>query len=267
MAIQQPSHYNNRDFNNLNMYGEMEKLFPDKYSLYARWYPSALLSLPFAAFIYPIGKANLDFMQSNLLCDIVGIVSSFVFCSSAMIVFYSDYVRNLGRKLQLKHFQRSQRLPTTEFLLWSNSEFSDERKSLLHQAIKEDFNIKLLDKREEGNDEPKARQIIGEAVDLIRPKIKDGVHLLQYNIRFGFIRNLAAGSRAIGLPASLLFVLLSLIWLHNQACLIVESVLAGFYLWRVIKTEEMLDFFGEEYARVLFAEYLNNRKFVIPSND
>ena len=243
----------------MNMHSEIEKLFPDRYSLIARWYPSALLSLPFAAFIYSIGKAHLDCTQAGLYSAIVGVISSFVFCSGAMIVFYSDYVRSLGRKLQQKYFEKALRLPTTEFMLWSTNEFSDERKALLRQAIKDDFNIELPDKREEHNDESKARRLISEAVDQIRPRVKDGVRLLQYNIRFGFARNLAAGSREIGLPASLLFAILSLVWLHDQACFIVESVLAVFYLWRVMKTKEMLDFFGEEYARVLFAEYLDCR--------
>ena len=57
------------------MHSEIEKLFPDRYSLIARWYPSALLSLPFAAFIYSIGKARLDCAQAGLCSAVAGVVS------------------------------------------------------------------------------------------------------------------------------------------------------------------------------------------------
>ncbi len=239
---------------------KMEKLFPDKYSLNARWYPSALLSLPFVVIIHTISITNLDWMQKQVLTEIAGMVASFAFCSGAMIVFCADHIRNLGRKLQQKYFAQGKRLPTTEFLLWKNREFSDERKVLIRDAIKSDFHLELLSREEEQKDEDKARQLIKEAVDEIRPRVNDGVRLLEYNIRFGFARNLSAGARAIGLPASLICGLLSLVWLHNQACLIVEAILAIFYWWRVKNTEEMLDFSGEEYARVLFAEYLDLRE-------
>jgi len=57
------------------MHNEIEKLFPGKCSLMARWYSSALLSLPFVALIYPIGKARLDCAQVGLCSAVTGVVS------------------------------------------------------------------------------------------------------------------------------------------------------------------------------------------------
>ena len=111
----------------------------------------------------------------------------------------------------------------------------------------------------EKTDGARARKLIAEAVDLIRPRVKDGVRLLQYNIRYGRARNLSAGSQIIGLPSAIVCLFLAMFWLDSRACVVVECVLLIFYLWQVVTTSNNIRWYGEEYARVLFAEYMESR--------
>ena len=237
----------------------LTKLFPDQYTRDARWCPSVLVSLPIGTLIASLSIFNIDMPGYEMVKDILSIVLSLSFAGGAVIRFMSGKIRDGGKRLEESEFRNRTTLPTTEFLLWSNNEFSIEYKKKIRNAIKVDFGIELLDEKAEKLREILARRIISEAVDLIRPRVKDGVRLLQYNIRYGRARNLAAGSRIVGLPSSIVCLFLAVVWLKSSACAIIESVLLIFYLWQTIASSSNIRWYGKEYARVLFAEYMESR--------
>lgn len=235
------------------------KLFPDQYTRDARWCPSVLVSLPIAALLASISAFYINTPGFEVIKNIAVIVLSLSFAGGAAIKFLSGKIRDEGKKLEEREFRKRNSLPTTEFLLWSNAEFSVDYKTAIRNAIKVDFNRELLGENVEKSDETRARKLIAEAVDLIRPRVKDGVRLLQYNIRYGRARNLAAGSRVVGLPSAIVCLFLSLLWLDCRACVVVESLLLIFYFWQTIMSSANMRWYGEEYARVLFAEYMESR--------
>lgn len=241
------------------MFEKIGDLFPDAYTRHARWYPCVLVSLPIAVLIATVAIFYIDAPGYELVKNIASIILSVSFAVGAAIKFLAGTIRDRGKMLEEREFKKRTAFPTTEFLLWDNNEFTDEYKRSIRNAIREDFGKVLLDADAERENEEHARRLIAEAVDVIRPRIKDGVRLLQYNIRYGFARNLAAGSRDIGLPCALVCLFLSLCWLDNRACAVLEVILTFFYLWKVIKTEENMKWYGEEYARVMFAEYMESR--------
>lgn len=241
------------------MLEKIVELFPDPYTRQARWYPCVLVSLPIAVLIATMAMFYVDAPGYELVKNIASIVLSVSFTGGAAIKLLAGTIRDKGKKLEEREFKKRTAFPTTEFLLWSNNEFTDEYKHSIRNAIKEDFGKILLDAEAERTNEDYARKLIAEAVDVIRPRVKDGVRLLQHNIRYGFARNLAAGSHDIGLPSALFCCFLALCWLDNRACVVLEGVLTVFYLWKVIKTEENMKWYGEEYARVMFAEYMESR--------
>jgi len=244
----------------MNIIECIESVFQGPYKRKARWYPTCLSMLPFVVLCSAVLRVYVHFPRYELVKAILNIAVSLLACCTAAVYLLSSFVRECGRKLQDSYFSHSQYLPTTEFLLWSNNEFSVEYKTRLHDAVAQDFGICLPSRDEEQKDVRRARKLIAEAVDLIRPRVKDGVRLLQYNIRFGFFRNLAASSRIVGLPGSIVCLFLSLCWIDDRGCLIIEAFLLVIYLLVVCKTNDILDWYGEEYARVLFAEYMEGRR-------
>ena len=237
----------------------LTKLFPDTYTRDARWCPSVLVSLPIGALIATLSMFYIDMPGYEVVRNIAAIVLSLSFAGGATIRFLSGKIRDEGKRLEEREFKKRMGLPTTEFLLWSNNEFSVEYKKGIRNAIKVDFGMELFDEEAEKSGDVRARRLISEAVDLIRPRVKDGVRLLQYNIRYGRARNLAAGSRIVGLPSSIVCLFLAMFWLDSRACVVVEGVLLIFYLWQVVTTSSNIRWYGEEYARVLFAEYMESR--------
>ena len=241
------------------MFEYFSEFFPDQYTRSARWTPSVLVSLPIGVLLATLVMSYIDIPGYELVRNIASIVLSLSFAGGAAIRFLTGKIRDMGKKLEEYEFKKRTALPTTEFLLWNNDELSNEYKVAIRNAIKVDFGRELLSAEAEKTDEVRARKLIAEAVDLIRPRVKDGVRLLQYNIRYGRARNLFAGSRIIGLPSAIVCLFLAMFWLDSRACVVVESVLLIFYLWQVVTTSNNIRWYGEEYARVLFAEYMESR--------
>ena len=241
------------------MFENFSEFFPDQYTRSARWTPSVLVSLPIGVLIATLAISYIDMPGFELVRNIASIVLSLSFAGGAAIRFLTGKIRDMGKRLEEHEFKKRAAFPTTEFLLWNNNELSYEYKLAIRSAIKVDFGRELLNADVERTDEARARKLIAEAVDLIRPRVKDGVRLLQYNIRYGRARNLSAGSRIIGLPSAIVCLFLAMFWLDSRACIVVESVLLIFYLWQVVTTPNNIRWYGEEYARVLFAEYMEGR--------
>lgn len=223
----------------------------DKYSREARLFPAILDCLP--VYILVISFIDL-FPDINTYFKLfLGLAISSVFAYLA-----SDLVRNVGKALEEKVFGNEMSFPTTELLLHSNDRFSNDKKRKIYEKIKKDFNITLSTVHQEGTDIKEARKKIKEAIGLIRQRLGDGRLLLKYNIRYGFWRNLcAAASFAVGGSIAVFLVLITVV--HSPTYAILSLTISPFYLFLWIKSENILKYFGYQYAEQFYLEYLTSK--------
>lgn len=151
-------------------------------------------------------------------------------------------------------FQNELEMPTTNFMLYSNPEFSKDYKTRLRQQIKSDFQIILPDEQLENVDILDSRKRIVEAIGLIRQKVKNGRLLLQHNIEYGFFRNLIGGA-IIGLLMSI-FDIFYFYHINNRLIGNISIVIASVFAVILIIHRPIIKNLGKQYAKRLFQEYL-----------
>ena len=223
----------------------------DKYSREARLFPAALDCLPL--YILVISFTDLFPEVNTYLKLFFGLALSSIFAYLA-----SDLVRNVGKALEEKVFGNEMSFPTTELLLHSNDRFSNEKKKKVYEKIKKDFNITLSTTHQESTDIKEARKKIKEAIGVIRQRLGDGRLLLKYNIRYGFWRNLCAVAPfAFGASIAVFLVLITVV--HSPTYAILSLIIAPFYLFLWIKSENVLKYFGYQYAEQFYLEYLSSK--------
>lgn len=224
----------------------------DKYNRIARIYPSLIILIPFLIFTLNCNISNLETIFENILqLKIVGNIT----ISVVLLFFFTQINRLLGKFLFERYlFSNELEMPTTNFLLYTNSEFSTDYKNQLRNQISNDFNIKLPSENDEIKDIINARKMIVESVGLIRQRVKNGNLLLQHNIEYGFFRNLIGGS-IIGFLMSAFDTFyfhinnsIALSWL----CL----CLALLFLTLILIHKPVIRYLGNLYAKRLFQEYL-----------
>lgn len=224
----------------------------DKYNRTARIYPSIIVLLPFLIFTIYCDIENLkDVFDDLLKVKIIGNVA----ISAVLMYFLTQINRFLGKFLFEKNiFSNEIEMPTTNFLLFSDTEFSSEYKRQIREQISKDFKIDLPDEQEENLDLKNTRKRIVEAVGLIRQKVKNGRLLLQHNIEYGFARNLIGGA-IIGLVMSLFDVVYFFKHDNNLIGIISITLAIGFGILLLIH-KPIIKHLGNQYAKRLFQEYL-----------
>ena len=224
----------------------------DKYNRTARIYPSIIILLPFLIFTIYCDIGSLKEVFDDLLkVKIIGNIT----ISVVLIYFLTQVNRFLGKFLFEKNmFNNELEMPTTNFLLFSNSEFSKEYKKQMRKQINKDFQIDLPDEHEEISDLENVRKRIVEAVGLIRQKVKNGRLLLQHNIEYGFARNLIGGA-IIGLIMSAFDIANFFNHGNNLIGGISIALTIGFGLLLLIH-KPIIKHLGNQYAKRLFQEYL-----------
>lgn len=140
-------------------------------------------------------------------------------------------------------------MPTTYLLMEADKTISSQNKKLIKEAIREEFNIFLLSRKEEEYQPEEQKRIIVEAVRQIREATRSDPILLGKNIRYGGLRNFL-GSFFCG---SLLAALSALFWPLFDATLWVWSFLSvlaalSAYFYKKV---------AEDYAESLFTSFLN----------
>jgi len=175
----------------------------------------------------------------------------------ALIYLFTQVNRFIAKEVFEKRiFKNELYMPTTNFLLYANSEYTAGYTRDIHIRIREDFGIRLAALRQEQQDEVSARKKIVEAVSLIRNKTRGSELLLQHNIEYGFARNLIGGSLLAFLlclfdAAFLKFVA------HADSAVPVSLVLAGIYLAPVLLAKPIMERYGNLYAKLLIQEYMS----------
>lgn len=155
-------------------------------------------------------------------------------------------------------FKNGSEFPTTNFLLFSDRQYSKDYTNQIHEKIATDFNITLHTEREEAENLNEARQRIKEAVSLMRNTVGDNGLVLQHNIEYGFVRNLAGGT-VIALLITSVSLLLFYFAPYNETALILSIVLFVIYSIYLLLSGIVIRYVGNNYADVLITEYMNSR--------
>lgn len=224
----------------------------DKYTLKARIYPSIIILIPFLVFNLNCNIEGLkDVFDDLLKVKIVGNVS----VSIVLLFLFVQINRFIGKFLFEKNlFKNESEMPTTNFMLYSNSEFSTEYKNKVRKQIQKDFQMTLPNQKEENDNLINTKKRIAEAIGLVRQKVKNGRLLLQHNIEYGFMRNLIGGS-IFGLLMSVVII----IYFKTSTTVYLSYLgygLGGFYLFLLVFHRQIIGYLGNQYARRLFQEYL-----------
>ncbi|MEN6442522.1 MAG: hypothetical protein ABFC71_02055 [Methanoregula sp.] len=218
------------------------------YEIRARLFPSLLSAIPALIFQYfflnPKIAAFLKFLGT---LEFIGDIT----LSIAIVYFFYQ----LNRLIAKTFFEKEEIfMPTTNFLLFSDSEYSNEYKQKIFKKIKADFKIQLPSEDEQKTDERNSRQRIAEAMSLVRKKVGDGSLTLQHNTEYGFWRNLIGGA-VISSLISLIDIYFAFIQ-SNNSILIVSSAFFVGNLILLILNKQIIDRAGKFYARVLIQEYI-----------
>ena len=155
------------------------------YNLIARIFPTIIGLVPF--FIFQYFFLNNIWSIDSLIASAVGNIG----LSTILLYTFNQYFIRIPSKIfEDLLFSNQLYFPTTNFLMYSNKEYSNEFKNKIRQSVNADFSIKLPTADEEKKDEKVARKRIKDAIRVIIGKVEDGYLVLQHNIEYGFVRNL-----------------------------------------------------------------------------
>lgn len=229
------------------------KIIPDKYEVLARIFPAVIVLIPFLIFTMNCDISMLSVFFDDLLkVKIIGNIT----IALILLYFLSQANRFFGKFLfERILFKDELEMPTTRFMLFSDSTLSKTYKLQIRVKIKADFNNNMPTEEDETNDLVETKKRIVEVVALIREKVKRGRLLLQHNIEYGFARNLIGGS-IIGLVVSI-FDIVYFYSVHSNPILYISTFSACFFSVLLLCNKPIINHLGNQYAKRLFTEYLN----------
>lgn len=165
----------------------------DEYEIKARYIPTFLSVIPIVHFsIVFFGVA----FWGELFASISWmLVIANVSLSLIIMLTLSQFQSSLGKIwIEESVFGKGgERFPTTDMLLYGGGLNSKQRKEQLRHKISDISGCVFSTEEEEHADPSNARLQAREAVGHVRAKVGHGVMTIQYNIRYGFFRNLIAG--------------------------------------------------------------------------
>ena len=230
----------------------------DPYTKYARVMPSVVAMLlpcvSFVCLLLQLPQLQSAFASWNILakCITLFLPLSVVFgsCGYAMREFFRSISKIL---FQYQFFKEDETaMPTTDLLVYRCSSFSENYIKKIAEKIKCDFGLSLRGKQEQEFNEKEARKEIANAVQLIRNVTREDKILLQYNIQFGFCRNLMGGL-VVAVFLSLTMIIVALV---NNIELTILLILLTLKILMFLLAWFLLKYRGRAYARQLFVAYI-----------
>jgi len=227
----------------------------DQYEIKARYIPAFLSVIPIVHFLILfidmrfwqelIGNISWMLVIANLSLSLLVMLTITQFQSSLGKIWIEDSIFGKG----------GDRFPTTNMLLYNEGLISKDRKNLLRKKIFEKSDCKFSSENEEKDEPENARLQAREAVGQVRSKVGHGIKTIQYNIRYGFFRNLIAGAvwACIGsLGCSILYYTQSR-WEPMSLFIAYFAAFAALYSFR----KTILERLAYNYADNLFNEFLS----------
>lgn len=225
------------------------------YYLKARLFPTILTSIPLLVFVTQVlnplyGESLKKIYDTLPVITNLGVYAALVFLCVQVNRFVSKEL------FQKYFFNEENKMPTTNYLLWSNSFFVNETKGAIREKVLSSFDITLLSPEEELKDDSKARNLIAFAVSQIRNKLRENRILFQHNLEYGFIRNFIGGSfiAILFCFAVITFAIIdSNIVLRNTGI-----ILLIVYLLPIILSRFLISRYGRYYAKVLYEQFMTS---------
>lgn len=236
----------------------MKTIDRDKiYEKKARLYPVVFTMLipGFIVFLFLI--YSLKWNVSPVIRAITAIIPAGLIAAA-----FSYYLKNVVRAIskwifQFKYYKKDESyMPTTELLLWSNDEFTDDYKIRIRNEISTKFNVKLSTVEEEKTNEIKARKLIAEVVPQIRDTTRDDIILFNYNCYYGSIRNVIGGCALALIIIAIFFVINIFTHTLPMYYILVALVLN---ITPVLFSKPIMNFFGYEYAKKLYSAFMKTQ--------
>lgn len=223
-----------------------------QYFIKARLFPTIICAVPLLTLYY--------FGFSGKIIEFIDFLKGFKWVSDitisiALIYFLTQINRFIAKELfQNIFFKDEHNMPTTNYLLHSSTYFAENTKLRIHKKIKDSYDIELLDRQKEEENELEARKTIVEAVAQIRNSTRDNQLLLQHNIEYGFVRNLIGGS-----TLSLLICIFNLYFfkdvIENSFAFNISFICALLYSVPILFSNYLVKKYGRYYAKVLFEQF------------
>lgn len=232
-----------------------DNIYIMKYTYFtmARALPAIIASLPFLLlYYYYLEPVIGDFVETIFELEWLGNVT----IATATVFLFVQVNRIIAKEfVERRIFGGTNYLPTTNYLLHLNVEYSPQFTAKIHRKIMKDFKLKLPSAAEENRDEQAARQRISEAVGYIRHKLWGNVLLFQHNVEYGFIRNFIGGS-FLALLGSIFNGFIFWLISPQSTALLISIVFVGFYFLVILARKWLVTRFGNAYARVLIQQYM-----------
>ena len=133
--------------------------------------------------------------------------------------------------------------------------YSEQHKNKIRAKILADFKVTLPTKEEESNNQDDSRTRIVEVMALIRKKLHKNKFLLQHNIEYGAMRNIIGGS-VIGAVLSLANLAFFHYLVPSELAFKISIFTFSIYVLLILLSKYIINFYGENYAKILFREYL-----------
>lgn len=226
----------------------------NKYYLQARFAPTVLTSIPLLiAYYYIVSPYVGNYLNKIKFLPEIGNITLPV-----AIVFLLVQINRLISKevFQRIIFNDELKMPTTNYLLFTNSFFTSETALKIRNKIHDDFNIELYNADMERQNETNARQQIKMAVSQIRNKLRGNEMLLRHNIEYGFFRNLIGGCVLATIISAFLIIYFNFHFEENLKLLAIGLTIA--YLLPIIISKYIVTRFGKYYAKILYEQYLSS---------
>lgn len=225
----------------------------DQYTLKARVYPAALCVVPIILLVFIIDDPTV----AKLLSDVVAVqVAGQVTVSVAAFFLLMQFARTLGKDVfERVIFKEELHFPTTEYLMPTCSELSDELKARIADKAKKLFDLELPTMEACEKDELAARRQARDVVACVRGAAGKPGLLLQRNWEYGFYRNLAGGSIVAIIASGI-----GAYWHAGTPVGRVFIVLALIYLLTVVLSRWLLRRTAGHYAQQLFYAFLGDER-------
>jgi hypothetical protein len=227
----------------------------DEYEIKARYIPTFISVVPFVHFaILFLGGVFWEELIKNLSWMLVITNLS---ASLLVMLAFVQFQCTLGKIwIEESVFGKGgERFPTTDMLLYTGGLISIQRKEQLRALISKHFNCIFSSEDEENSDPFNARLLAREAVGHVRKKVGQSTMTLQYNIRYGFFRNLIAGMPVAtigGLGCSILYFIK-----NSWKPMSLFAAYTAFFLFIYLFKKLILDKIAYSYADTLYNEYSN----------
>lgn len=227
--------------------------FWDEYEIKARYIPCFVAVVPLVHFLIQfLGTSFWETLANNVGWLLVANISLSLIVTLALIQLQCGIAKHW---IEESVFGKGGiNFPTTNLLLFKNHVLSRSMKVAVREKVLNDFHFKLMDEVQEADDTEEARRLVREAVGFIRGYVRKGLMTHQYNIRYGFMRNLTGGTlwACAGSIGNGVMYGLQKNW-EPMALFACSALLFSFIL---IFKKQILAKFAHQYAETLFSEYL-----------